>query len=150
MEGEMEMKIEDLNLKDAPIFKEIVLKKFRWDIHRYVGSYMLATMDFDKVMELHLDEMLLQLRAIVLGKENLNTTQVQIEIEYVPLTWWDHFKEDHFPEWMKKLYPVKTREIIIETRNNHIENRICPHIDAPFHMESDLHIRWIENDNVYR
>lgn len=38
----------------------------------------------------------------------LGTTAPTISRKY-PLTWWDQFKEQHFPAWLKGKYPIKYR-----------------------------------------
>lgn len=40
-----------------------------------------------------------------IATENLDT----IELE-VPANWWEHFKEEHFPLWLERWFPVKYKK----------------------------------------
>jgi hypothetical protein len=37
-----------------------------------------------------------------IATENLDTIELP-----VPASWWQHFKAEHFPRWMKRKFPVK-------------------------------------------
>jgi len=45
-------------------------------------------------------EMVAQMDAFVLKDEKSLTVKV-------PATWWDHFKDDHYPKWLQKVFPVR-------------------------------------------
>jgi hypothetical protein len=47
----------------------------------------------------------------------------------IPLTWIDHFKEECFPSWLKKIFPVKYKKISIKEEIT--TNHICPHLPVP-------------------
>jgi len=40
---------------------------------------------------------------------------------YVPATWWDHFKQQHFPFWALAKWPVKCNKL------HHTSFHLCPH-----------------------
>ena len=53
-------------------------------------------------------------------------TQVRVETEstcHVPSDWWQHFKQRWFPQWLRRRYPVATREIATIKRVCHF----CQH-----------------------
>ncbi len=53
----------------------------------------------------------------------------------VPADWWEHFKEECFPAWLKQRFPVKYTE-----KPYHYEQtiRLCPHGDFPWGHDSHL------------
>lgn len=72
----------------------------------------------------------------------LNSFLAKIDHEYgyveTPLTWWDHFKEDKFPEWLKKKLPVKYQ------KHKVLYRKMCPHITDKWSDNSYCHLYWIE------
>ena len=58
-----------------------------------------------------MDAMMVRLRGYVLAEEVDNRTkQVMFRIT-IPATWWEQFKEDKFPNWLKRRFPVRQRTI---------------------------------------
>jgi hypothetical protein len=53
-----------------------------------------------------------------------------------PDGWWQAFKEEHFPEWAKKRFPVRWRKHEYEA--GHISN-ICPHANIDFGKDPKPH-----------
>ncbi len=43
---------------------------------------------------------------------------------YVPATWWQHFKQDHMPEWFKRRFPVEMMTLNVRYTKF---AKICPH-----------------------
>lgn len=48
-----------------------------------------------------MQELAIQIRKFI-WKERLGTEELEI-----PATWWDHFKEEHFPDWLLERFPPK-------------------------------------------
>ena len=45
--------------------------------------------------------------------------QIDKQVDFCyPSNWWQHFKEDVFPPWMLRLFPVKERKV---TKSFHVE-----------------------------
>jgi hypothetical protein len=59
----------------------------------------------------------------------------------IPSTWIDHFKEKYFPSWLKKIFPVKYKTIVIKT--DITTNYICPHLPIPKEGIGTRHIEKI-------
>lgn len=60
--------------------------------------------NFDQLRVYMLDmanQLAIQVRKYI-WKEHLGTEEIEI-----PNTWWDHFKQDYFPEWLLERFPVK-------------------------------------------
>ena len=51
-----------------------------------------------------MEDMLIQLQTSVY-QEDLSS--VETLVVRTPKTWFDHFKQDHFPKWLLEKYPVK-------------------------------------------
>jgi len=58
----------------------------------------------------------------------LKSSHRKMETAYVnfPASWWQHFKQAHFPAWLKKCFPVmsKATGVTYERTTN-----LCPHGD---------------------
>lgn len=75
-----------------------------------------------------------QLETYVLG----NKTQETLVSSYVresvktPNTWWDMFKVEHFPQWLRERFPAKYHlvDIVVNETKNITHNYICPHLEA--------------------
>lgn len=67
------------------------------------------------------------------------TNEVQEEVlkhVYVPLNWWEHFKDRWFPLWAKGRWPVVRKNIPVVIK--HV--RMCPHT----RLKSDrTHFSWL-------
>ena len=61
-------------------------------------------------MEMY-DAMLHRMKAYVLAEEVENRTLVSSFEVKVPLTWWDFFKQERFPNWLLNRFPAKQRII---------------------------------------
>lgn len=57
----------------------------------------------------------------------------------VPRTWWDHFKESHFPKWAQRIFLVQYCEV--ETNSV----RVCDHIQVP---KNKNHLEWLSMDRI--
>ena len=66
-----------------------------------------------------------------------NTIHKETQVTYVPETWWDGFKQAYFPEFLKRRFRVRQRQIFTETKFIHV----CPHLriqsreDEKYHMQ---------------
>ena len=55
---------------------------------------------------------------------------------FVPLNWWEHFKQRWFPEWLKLRYPVR-KEVITYTQSYY---NLCPHLDIEAGSSEGKHV----------
>ena len=67
------------------------------------------------------------------------TTELRGEALDIPVNWWNMLKRDHFPAWLKRWMPVKTRQVRVVYRFEHTYT--CPHIKIAEHKP---HFRWLE------
>ena len=63
---------------------------------------------------------------------------VPTQIDF-PATWWDHWKQDHGPEWLVKRWPVKSKTTFV-TKEIH-QHYVCPHINVK--DDRNQHIMWM-------
>jgi len=80
-------------------------------------------------------------------------TSEETREEKVPASWWDHLKQDHFPEWLKQRWPVRFRTIVYTHTTRYqtrIERqitqrvRVCPHLELP--PDGRRHIQFLINE----
>lgn len=55
-------------------------------------------------------DLAMTLSAMVMGEKQT------VQLEKVPLNWWEHLKERWYPNWAIDRWPVKTRSIMVDTQ----------------------------------
>lgn len=99
------------------------LHKQKFTAQAIVRPQLMASAEFERVQDQLIDELQYRLTATVL-EEKLVEKEHSAEVtahavavaiaeattEY-PSSWWQHFKQDHFPGWMKRRWPVKTHQL---------------------------------------
>jgi hypothetical protein len=88
-----------------------------------------------------LDQVIWEFRTWMLKKAH--EKQIAHNTILVPLTWWDHLKQDYLPNWFIQRYPVKYKTIEYTTHST--QNFICPHDDQAWTDDPTVHICWMEN-----
>ncbi len=68
-----------------------------------------------------------------------NTVHKETQAIYVPKTWWDGLKEAHFPRFLKRRFPPRTRQIFVETKFVHV----CPHLNIVTPKEERYHLQFL-------
>lgn len=79
-------------------------------------------------------------------KKHINTeTNTIVTDLYVPVTWWDHFKQDYFPIWLQIYFPINYNRFDHSVHNttNIYETKICPHLQSD---RDEMHIQWLLNE----
>lgn len=119
----------DIFLSDR--LSRVVLDKVRINLREYIGRDTYENLSVGVVDDVLTQRLVVLLRSYVLG----NTIHNETTTTEVPLTWWDHFKDAHYPRWLWRRFPPKFRSIPIETKFVHL----CPHSNmGPFrgpHLE---------------
>lgn len=68
--------------------------------------------------------------------ETLKEKTEEVTFSY-PASWWQHFKAECFPEWLRKRYPVR---MTVETRHVHFSAKeIYPMFAEKFPDDAKLH-----------
>lgn len=86
-----------------------------------------------------INELVYTFKTFLLTKQKSETTT---ETHNFPASWWEHFKEDRFPLWLLKYFPVKY--IKITTTTIHKKTFICPHDNLAWNHQDVVHIMWME------
>jgi hypothetical protein len=91
-----------------PEAKRVEVEKIRLALRTAFSDLSGVETEVSYLRESAMQHQIYELRATVLGQKN----------EWcrfkAPLTWWDAVKERWCPPWLKKRYPVKYREEIVE------------------------------------
>lgn len=99
--------------------------------HRRVyamGRYTRESMQRDRTKDVVTGELVERVTALVLAKHIRHGTDTQ-EVRY-PATWWQHFKQAHFPDWALKRWPVFN--IVEQVHFDYDQYALFPEADLPF------------------
>ena len=113
----------------------IILEKVRVALRMHVSSAVLNEM----IIEKRLDPIS---KAVVAHFELWlwsNMIHVERRNEYQPKTWWDGFKDAHFPGFLKRRFPVRNRTVCIEAKTFHI----CPHLNIQTREDEKYHLQFM-------
>ena len=95
-----------------PIFVEALINEHR--ISGHPG-------DLKVIQDLPFNEIRLSWLKIYRALEGMT----EVDEREIPDTWWDHFKDEKFPLWLKRFFPVKYRTIRLKVKKN---LAVCPHV----------------------
>lgn len=89
----------------SKIRKSILLEKLRMTASEMVPGHTLATTKLDVIEDNVIDALVFRLEAEVMTEKLEDRTQTTTF--EVPKSWWQHFKQEWFPGWLLKRFPVK-------------------------------------------
>ena len=72
-------------------------------------------------------DLIIRLDSFILGQHDYQKYKVYIA---VPANWWEHLKQDRFPKWYIKRFPVKTKAVGREITFDH--KKLFPKSDIMF------------------
>ena len=103
-------------------------------IKNMIPRMLLENAELTTVENLFFDGMILALKTWVLtGAHETKTAEIER-----PVSWWDHFKQDKFPGWAKKIWPAKYEcETVFQPKNIYV----CPH--ANIEWPDEKHFEFI-------
>jgi hypothetical protein len=106
---EKKMKTEAINNSD----KEVVLEQFKYAVWSQINKELLLNADI-QVRESEFSWIADDIVAV--ASMNIYGRDLEkFEFEY-PADWWQAFKDRFFPDFIKKIYPVKYNKFIVDTR----------------------------------
>lgn len=88
----------------SPMFKQRILDRRKVAAQHTIPAYVAQTAKFDIAMVVG-DELLARIEAEVLAEHVESRTQYAKL--FVPSSWWQRLKMDHFPGWFVRKWPVK-------------------------------------------
>ena len=108
---------EQTNLQQfTAILRQVGINKRFDDI-----DFVRQNLTVEVMMRDSLGRMMLSLRSFVLA--NQGSDEMVEWNEYA--NWWEHFKAEVFPDWLKERFPVKARTQSAYTQQ---QVRVCPHL----------------------
>jgi hypothetical protein len=129
--------------------------KFDLDVKQYsfklfgVGTQKLisennlrASPNLEVLTERTIEGLLIQLNDKLLSTDWYE----HVGVHEVPLTWWDHFKLEVVPQWLKLKFPKFFKvhyKILFEDR---LYVKVCPHSDLKFKDHSVVHMEWLSTN----
>jgi len=109
----------------APQIVTQTFEAIKLQCYQDIGKYMFTSTELK--IEDHIRGALIKLRAYVLGQHNYQKYKVVVA---VPKNWWEHLKQDHFPQWYVHRYPVQTKPVSREITFDHMQ--LFPKCDINF------------------
>jgi hypothetical protein len=108
----------DYKSDTAPNFETYVLKKIKVAMSKRFGKtalhYLKVQVD-DYAGDLA-DEVTLRFETELFGQQMLQTYPIEL---LVPKNWWQHLKDDHFPEGWKRRWPVQYKSVFSDVTFDH-------------------------------
>lgn len=103
----MKMNKEDIQTNEEVIKQtlDILICEKRFEM----GGFCLSNLTVEKVRDLMENTLLYSLHTLI-PAENVKEKTYKFNVKY-PCNWKQAFKEQHFPIWLKKWYPVEYKEV---------------------------------------
>ena len=100
------MNKKDLKISDESITHtlDILVSEKRF----VLGGVAYQNLKVDRIRDFGRTDLLYSLHTLI-PAENLKEETHTVTVEY-PETWWQSFKEQYFPAWIKKKYPVRYKK----------------------------------------
>ena len=108
----MEGKIGGDPFPDDIQIKTVVLKKIQNSLQMILTPMEYRSLSFD--MNRYEHEIVFRVRKEMFGERRQDTVNVKFTAQY-PDGWWQAFKDEMFPKWLLRHYPVKMK-VINETK----------------------------------
>ncbi len=90
--------------EDIVKHKEFILEKIRFAAFNDMAGVRLDQLDIDPYVQFMCSVVRHVIGGQILGQQKEEQRKVVLE---VPKDWWQHFKEQYFPLWAKRRWPVK-------------------------------------------
>jgi hypothetical protein len=89
-------------------YNEVVLTQLKEIAQKVLSGHALVNLRLESWKNDVADALVYQLSTYVLAEEVENRTKT-VNFEY-PKSWWQMFKQQYFPKWLLKRFPVKTKK----------------------------------------
>jgi hypothetical protein len=99
-------------------YRTYTLKSLKVQLAKRFGAATLekTSVEFEYLLDKFVDDVHVRVTSYIFGVDMPTTYTVSV---LVPKTWWEHLKEDHFPEWWKRKWPVQYKEVYRDVTFNH-------------------------------
>ena len=91
-----------------------------------------CSLSVEEVVEHCCEKLVIELRKKLLANK---VQQVEETVSY-PASWWQHFKEQYFPVWLKKKFPVRKRKVVVRLERWEgypLCRRVFPEMGPPYY-----------------
>lgn len=98
----------DRTISDEPLTpkqQEVILQRVKIACSKSFGSHMTESMELLVRPDRFAGEIAYHFRAFLLGEKTRELDE-DVYFEY-PADWWQHFKMQHFPEWLQARFPPR-------------------------------------------
>lgn len=124
-----------MNVDDMPELQRLSVEKLRFRARQYMSAEAADGM----TVEITADYIAESFVANMCGFVWQNQIHKQTDTMNVHVTWWDHFKDTFFPEWLKRRIRVRYNVIPINTQFIHT----CPHLPIESRDDLRMHMTWM-------
>ena len=103
--------MEEFKIKEMEKF---ILERTKFVIQRYFSKSFLEDIKYSTFIDHELEGVILRLEKDILSDK----LETNVQYYRSPSTWWDHFKQDHFPLWLYEKFPpkFKVKQITFERK----------------------------------
>jgi hypothetical protein len=130
--------------KETPLFEKVVLERIKLGVKAFIDKHYaeqyFPRIDTNVETDYLTEQLMVQLTTSIAGGRRHEQI---LDNTYVPLTWWDAFKERWFPQWALRypFRPVQSRRIVTKM----LVQNTCPHISDIFDKTNrmDAHIAFL-------
>lgn len=135
----MNTPLTEKQINDA-IYQHYTLDKM--DIHQdiRIPNHFLRNTSVKVQLDELIDTYIYRFKSYLVGKKHTST--FIDETIKIPASWWDHTKEQFYPLWLLKYFPVNYRNIVVKRVVN--TTNICPCIDVPQDQKKCLDFMYSE------
>ncbi|KKM18977.1 hypothetical protein LCGC14_1660340 [marine sediment metagenome] len=116
----------------------IIMEKIQVALKMYVSPAVLDEIVFNQEYDPITKKIVAHFEMYLLSNQIHTET---IKGDDVPVTWWDGFKEEYFPRFLKRRFPPKIRQTFTEHKTIHV----CPHLNYRTPSEERFHLQFMAN-----
>jgi len=95
----------EIKLNNNAQYDELILEKVRIGLSEYISKEQILNFNIEIIGDNLTDSIIFKIRGFLMG-EKLREEKRNWRVSY-PSSWWQMLKEQYFPKWLLKKYPVK-------------------------------------------
>ena len=121
---------------------KLILEKIQFAYGVEIPQDMLRNMTIERRVEFETQALRTFFRTFVLGREVREEVKESV---IVYDTWWDCFKANHFPRFLRKIFPPRFKYKPVTVHHYHL----CPHTGLDFKDHYAVeHLNFLKGDKV--
>ena len=112
--------------QDMVQINRIALEKIQFGIRQYMSVALRDDMGLESEYDIYTDSIIKYL-SFYLFANKVNQEECDDVVQVYPATMWEKLKQDFWPRWLKRKFPVRySRDITHHTTKHY---HICPHLN---------------------